>query len=242
MGDQGWDGITLGGHDPAGEALVDFQRELLALRRRGIVLAIASKNDGAVAVEAIEKHPEMVLTVEDFAAWRINWNDKAANIVEVMEELNLGLDSAVFIDDNPVERARVREAPPEGQPALGRHAPQLVARQGQYNSICSCQCDGPGPGPYCTCPENMQCEHLVDALGLGECPAARRHPAAHAVDGERTSIPCLSGAEKTGAGRPWQGIHPGRVALATQTAGRGAEPVAGQGSHYVRFWLASSPL
>jgi len=113
VGETGWQGISLGGHDPAGEALVDFQRNLKALSRRGILLAIVSKNEESVAIEAIAKHPEMVLKLDDFAAWRINWKDKAANIIDLMGELNLGLDSAVFIDDNPVERARAREALPQ---------------------------------------------------------------------------------------------------------------------------------
>jgi len=113
VGEAGWQGIALGGHDPAGEALVDFQRELKALTRRGILLAIVSKNEESIAIEAITKHPEMALKMDDFAGWRINWQDKAANIIDLMAELNLGLDSAVFIDDNPVERARVREALPQ---------------------------------------------------------------------------------------------------------------------------------
>jgi predicted enzyme involved in methoxymalonyl-ACP biosynthesis len=93
VGDAGWQGLTLGGHDPAGEALVDFQRELKALTRRGILLAIVSKNEESVAMEAIAKHPEMVLKLDDFAGWRINWQDKAENILDLMTELNLGLDS-----------------------------------------------------------------------------------------------------------------------------------------------------
>ena len=113
VGETGWQGVTLGGHDPAGEALVDFQRALKALTRRGILLAIVSKNEESIAIEAIAKHPEMVLKMDDFAGWRINWRDKAANIIDLIAELNLGLDSAVFIDDNPVERARVREALPQ---------------------------------------------------------------------------------------------------------------------------------
>jgi FkbH-like protein len=113
VGEVGWQGINLGGHDPAGEALVDFQRDLKALARRGILLAIVSKNDESIATEAIAKHPEMVLKMDDFAGWRINWRDKAANIVDLMTELNLGFDSAVFVDDSPVERARVREALPQ---------------------------------------------------------------------------------------------------------------------------------
>jgi FkbH-like protein len=113
VGETGWQGLILGGHDPAGEALVDFQRELKALTRRGILLAIVSKNEEAVAMEAIVKHPEMVLKLNDFAGWRINWKDKVENIIDLVAELNLGFDSVVFIDDNTVERARVREALPQ---------------------------------------------------------------------------------------------------------------------------------
>ncbi|HEX4997626.1 MAG TPA: HAD-IIIC family phosphatase [Terriglobia bacterium] len=113
VGDVGWQNVVLGGHDPAGEALVDFQRELKALKNRGILLAVVSKNDERVALDAIRNHPEMAIREQDLAGWRINWQDKANNIVELMNELNLGLDSAVFIDDNPRERARVRESLPE---------------------------------------------------------------------------------------------------------------------------------
>ena len=113
VGDVGWENLRLGGHDGLGEAFVDFQRALKDLTRRGIVLAIVSKNEEATALDAIRKHPAMVLREDDFVAHRINWNDKAQNILEVANELNLGLQSVVFVDDNPVERARVREALPE---------------------------------------------------------------------------------------------------------------------------------
>lgn len=113
VGDVGAENLTLGGHDPAGEAFVDFQRELKALTRRGIVLAIASKNDESVALNALRTHPEMILRPDDFAAQRINWKDKAQNIVDLVAELRLGLDSVVFLDDSPVERGRVRETLPE---------------------------------------------------------------------------------------------------------------------------------
>jgi FkbH-like protein len=113
VGDVGWEGLRLGGHDHAGEAFVDFQRGLKALRNRGILLAIASKNEEGIALQALRQHTEMVLRPEDFACWRINWKDKAANIAEIAAELRLGLQSVVFIDDNPVERSRVREALPE---------------------------------------------------------------------------------------------------------------------------------
>ena len=92
VGDVGWESLRLGGHDPIGEALVDFQRELKALTRRGVILALVSKNSESIALEAIEKHPEMALRQSDFAGWRINWNDKAQNIADLMKELNLGLE------------------------------------------------------------------------------------------------------------------------------------------------------
>lgn len=113
VGEVGWQGIRLGGHDYIGEAFQDFQRSLKALKNRGVLLAIASKNDERVALEAIQRHPEMILKLEDFVGWRINWNDKAANIVDLVRTLNLGLDSVVFIDDNEFERQRVRNAVPE---------------------------------------------------------------------------------------------------------------------------------
>lgn len=113
VGDEGWENLRLGGHDALGEAHLDIQRAALALARRGIALAVVSKNDEAVALTAIDSHPEMLIRRGDLAGWRINWEDKATNIVRLVEELNLGLDAAVFIDDNPTERGRVREALPQ---------------------------------------------------------------------------------------------------------------------------------
>ena len=109
VGESDWQTLRLGGHDPVGEAYVDFQRALKALTNRGVLLAIASKNDERVALEAIDHHPEMVLHRTDFSARRINWRDKAENVADLLAELNLGPQAAVFIDDHPVERARVRE-------------------------------------------------------------------------------------------------------------------------------------
>jgi FkbH-like protein len=113
VGDMGWENLQLGGHDGVGEAFVDFQLAIKALTRRGVVLGIVSKNTESVALEAIAQHPQMVLRQSDFVGWRINWSDKAQNIADLAAELNLGLQSVVFIDDNPVERARVRETLPE---------------------------------------------------------------------------------------------------------------------------------
>jgi FkbH-like protein len=113
VGDVGWQNLRLGGHDGLGEAFKDFQRELKGLTKRGIALALVSKNEQSVALEAFTSHPEMVLELSDIVAYRINWIDKAKNVAEIAAELNLGLQSVVFLDDNPVERARVREALPE---------------------------------------------------------------------------------------------------------------------------------
>jgi FkbH-like protein len=113
IGDDGIEGIKLGGHDPEGEAFVDFQNGVKELTKRGIVLGVSSKNEESVAMEAIKNHDSMVLRKDDFAGWRINWRDKAANIADLVSEINLGLQSAVFLDDNPTERGRVREALPE---------------------------------------------------------------------------------------------------------------------------------
>jgi FkbH-like protein len=111
-GEIGWENVRLGGHDAIGEAFVDFQKALKTLSQTGVVLAIASKNDEAVALEVIDKHPEMVLRRADFAAWRINWSDKAQNIVEIASELNLDLSAVVYVDDSPAERSRIRSALP----------------------------------------------------------------------------------------------------------------------------------
>jgi FkbH-like protein len=112
IGETGWEGIRLGGHDPIGEAYVAFQGALKALANRGVQIAVVSKNDEPVALEAFDKHPEMRLRRADLAGWRINWQDKAQNIAQLVAELNLGLDAVVFVDDNPVERGRIREELP----------------------------------------------------------------------------------------------------------------------------------
>jgi FkbH-like protein len=113
VGDIGWEKIQLGGHHHLGEAYADFQNTLKSLKNRGIILAVVSKNEEQVALDAIRKHPEMVLGLEDFAGWRINWQDKAQNVIDLLSELNLGPQSCVFIDDSPIERARIKESLPE---------------------------------------------------------------------------------------------------------------------------------
>ncbi|GAK44770.1 FkbH like protein [Tepidicaulis marinus] len=113
LGEVGWEKLRLGGHDYIGEMHQDIQRALKAWSNTGVQLAILSKNDEQNALEALASHPEMILKESDFAGWRIDWNDKAANLQSLLSELRLGLESAVFIDDNPVERDRIRQTFPQ---------------------------------------------------------------------------------------------------------------------------------
>src|SRR5450432_889783 len=111
IGDDGLDGIQISPHGE-GEAFYRMQLYLRALKQRGIVLAVCSKNEMANALLPFEKHPDMVLRRADFAAFVANWNDKAINIRQIKEILNIGFDSMVFLDDNPFERNLVRELVP----------------------------------------------------------------------------------------------------------------------------------
>ena len=112
IGDDGLEGIKLGQGSAAGEAYVAFQQHALMLARRGVILAVCSKNDEANALEPFERHPEMVLKRSDIACFVANWTDKATNLREIARRLNIGLDSLVFADDNPAERAIVRRELP----------------------------------------------------------------------------------------------------------------------------------
>ncbi len=112
IGEDGIEGIKLGNASP-GIEFVDFQRGLLSLYNRGIILAICSKNNYDDAMKVFQEHPFQILKEEHFAAMRINWQNKATNIAELAKEINIGLDSMVFFDDNPVERAQVMQTLPE---------------------------------------------------------------------------------------------------------------------------------
>jgi FkbH-like protein len=113
IGDDGLEGIKIAQGDATGEAHLAVQQLALALRRRGVVLAVSSKNTDEIARAPFRKHPEMLLKEDHFAVFQANWNDKATNIRAIAEELSLGLDAMVFLDDNPVERALVRRMLPE---------------------------------------------------------------------------------------------------------------------------------
>lgn len=113
IGDDGLEGIKVAQGDATGEAHLAVQRLALDLRQRGIVLAVSSKNSDEVARNPFERHPEMLLRLDHIAVFQANWNDKATNIQAIAEELSLGLDALVFLDDNPVERGLVRKLLPQ---------------------------------------------------------------------------------------------------------------------------------
>jgi FkbH-like protein len=113
IGDDGIDGIVIGQGDPTGEAHLSVQQVALALRERGIVIAVSSKNDDATARLPFQQHPEMLLREEHIAVFQANWRDKGENIRAIANELALGLDALVFLDDNPAERALVRRLVPD---------------------------------------------------------------------------------------------------------------------------------
>jgi FkbH-like protein len=113
IGDDGIDGIALGQGDGTGEAFLEVQRMALALRDRGIVLAVSSKNNDDVARGPFREHPEMLLHEQHIAVFQANWQDKATNIASIADALALGIDSMVMLDDNPAERALIRSALPQ---------------------------------------------------------------------------------------------------------------------------------
>ena len=112
IGDDGLEGIALGEFDE-GEAFVGFQTFIRELKRRGIILAVVSKNEHAAAVLPFREHPHMVLKEEDISVFVANWDNKADNIRLVQKTLNIGFDLLVFLDDNPFERNIVRQFLPD---------------------------------------------------------------------------------------------------------------------------------
>jgi FkbH-like protein len=112
IGEDGFDRIDLS-LKPPGMAFMEFQRVLLALYQRGVILAINSRNNEDEALRAIRDHPFMVLREEHFATMKINWSDKISNMKEIAQELNIGLDSIVFFDDDPINRELMSKAIPQ---------------------------------------------------------------------------------------------------------------------------------
>ena len=109
IGDDGLEGIQIGTYG-IGKAFTSLQKWAKELKNRGIIICVCSKNTESIAKEAFEKHPEMVLRIEDIAVFAVNWDNKVDNIHFIKNTLNIGFDSMVFLDDNPFERAMVKEA------------------------------------------------------------------------------------------------------------------------------------
>jgi FkbH-like protein len=126
IGDDGLDGIVLGEGSASGEAYLALQHYAKQLKERGVILAVCSKNDTKIAEAAFQDHPEMLLRRSDIAAFVANWGDKAENLKAIAAQLNIGVDSLVFVDDNPVERARIRQSLPMVA------VPELPADVAQY--------------------------------------------------------------------------------------------------------------
>lgn len=152
IGDDGVDGLELGHETPRGEAFVAFQRYCLQLKSRGVLLAVCSKNDPAVARTGF-LHPDSVLKVSDFAAFHASWDPKPDGLVAIARQLNLGLDALVFVDDNPFERELVSRALPEvavpkvSDPA--RYA-EVVDREGHFEPFSITQDDATRAEQYAT--------------------------------------------------------------------------------------------
>jgi FkbH-like protein len=138
IGDDGIDGIRLGPGTAEGEAYASFCEYLKALRQRGVILAVCSKNDRATAAEVFERHPHMPLQLSDFAVFKCSWEDKATNLRCLASDLNIDIATLVFVDDNPAECELVRQKLPEvtvinldGDPV---QFPRLVDRQHLFDS------------------------------------------------------------------------------------------------------------
>ena len=113
IGEDGIEGIALSPNEYPGVAFYDFHRQILALKNQGVLISICSKNNEADVLNALEEHPHSLLRPRDLAAWRINWESKVANLRELADDLNVGIDSLVLVDDSPAECAFVRESLPE---------------------------------------------------------------------------------------------------------------------------------
>jgi FkbH-like protein len=168
VGDDGIAGIVLGQGSAAGEAHLALQRYAKQLRDRGIVLAICSKNDPAIAEDVFENHPEMLLHRSDIASFVVNWDDKAANLQQIANQLNLGLDSLVFVDDNLAERARIRWSLPDvSVPELPADAGQFVrclSSAGYFEAVTFTSDDSHRAGQYASNASRETLKHTSQSL------------------------------------------------------------------------------
>ena len=162
------EGIVLGEGSAAGEAHLAVQRYAKQLRDRGVLLAVCSKNEPEIAQAAFESHPEMLLELGDIAAFVANWTDKATNIRSIAEQLNIGIDSLVFVDDNPAERERVRGslpevAVPELPPDPAGYVP-CIAAAGYFESVGFTQADMDRADQYQANAERTKAAAAADSM------------------------------------------------------------------------------
>ncbi len=138
IGDDGVDRIRIGKETAEAEAFTAFQQYCKRIRQRGVLLAVCSKNTDAIAREGF-RHPDSVLSLEDFAAFRANWEPKHENLLAIARELNIGVDSLVFVDDNPAERAIVAaQLPAVAVPDVGSDVTQfirVIERERYFESV-----------------------------------------------------------------------------------------------------------
>jgi HAD superfamily phosphatase (TIGR01681 family) len=169
LGEQGIDGIALGQTYP-GNAFRRFQQALLALSRRGILLAINSKNHQDEALEALRSHPDMVLRPHHFSAIQINWNEKADNMLAIADALAIGVDSLVFFDDSPAECAAMRLLRPEvltiQAPKDVIDYPSALVRSSAFERLSIAAEDGRRAEMYRD--EVRRQQHRVSAASVGE--------------------------------------------------------------------------
>jgi FkbH-like protein len=197
LADDGLEGIELGSTSPRGEAFRAFQQFLHSLKQRGVLLAICSKNEEAIAFEALDRHPEMALRREDFAAMKINWQPKPDNLRVLADELGLGLDSFVFVDDNPAEIEIVRQ-----------FAPQVEAIR-----------LGPDPADYIAQVQDARCFEpraitAEDTLRAGQYRAEAQRRELRVASSDLESY--LQSLEMVGTFRDIQAVDASRLAQLTQ--------------------------
>lgn len=139
IGEDGLKGIKLDKNNYPGKAFYDFQKNVINLYERGVLIALCSKNNEADVWDVFENHPYSVLKKEHISAWRINWQNKAENIASLAKELNLGLNSFVFVDDNPVECSLVDEMLPEvciyQVPSKLYEYPNILLKDGLFDTL-----------------------------------------------------------------------------------------------------------
>ncbi len=196
IGDDGLDGIQIG-ELGLGHAFSAFQSWLRELKNRGIILCVCSKNNEPAAKEPFEKHPEMVLRLEDISVFVANWEDKASNIRHIRDVLNIGMDSMVFLDDNPFERAAVRSLIPEIT------VPELPENPEEYVDF-------------------LRRENLFETASFSE--ADRDRTRQYRAEAQRVSLQSqcvdydayLESLEMVAVARPFDSFHFPRIAQLTQ--------------------------